>query len=85
MQRLSKILAQRGVASRREAETIIEKRRVKVNNTCITLPQFMVDEKKDIIKVDNKIVPPQDKKVYFVLNKPKGYLCTSSKNIKKIK
>lgn len=81
MQRLSKILAARGVASRRGSEKIIESKRVKVNGTCVALPQFMVDEKKDLILLDNSPLPSIEEKVYFILNKPKGYLCTNGKEI----
>ena len=83
MQRLSKILAQRGIASRRGAERIIESNRVTVNDIYINKPQFMVDEKKDTIKLDNIPLPQKEKNVYFILNKPKGYLCTNTEITKK--
>lgn len=83
MQRLSKILAQRGISSRRGAEKIIEKGRVKVNDVMIDKPQFMVDENKDSIKLDNSPLPEKEKNVYFILNKPKGYLCTNNEPNKK--
>lgn len=80
MQRLSKILAKRGVASRRESETIIQNGKVKVNDTLITEPQFLVDEEKDIVKVNGKTLSAKEEpKVYFLLNKPKKYVCTSAK------
>jgi 23S rRNA pseudouridine2605 synthase len=85
MQRLSKILAERGIASRRGAEKIVEMGRIKVNGKVVLLPQFMVDGKKDIILLDNQPLPLVEKKVYFILNKPKGYLCTSGKEISKKK
>jgi 23S rRNA pseudouridine2605 synthase len=85
MQRLSKVLAERGIASRRGAEKIIEMGRVKVNGKEVLLPQFMVDGKKDLILLDNTPIPVIEKKVYFILNKPKGYLCTNGKEINKKK
>lgn len=83
MQRLSKILAQRGISSRRGAEKIIESNRVTVNNISINIPQFRVDENKDIIKLDNQLLPQKEKNVYFILNKPRGYLCTNTDLSKK--
>lgn len=83
MQRLSKILAQRGISSRRGAEKIIEDNRVKVNGITINKPQFMVDEENDLIKLDNELLPEKEKNVYFILNKPKGYLCTNGELYKK--
>lgn len=83
MQRLSKILAQSGIASRRGAEKIIEEGRVKVNNILAIKPQLMVDEVKDLITLDNKPLPSKEKKAYFILNKPKGYLCSNMKETSK--
>lgn len=75
-QRLSKILAQSGVASRRKAEELIFDGKVKVNGEIVKIPQTLVDPEKDKIAVSGKPVG-LEKKLYFVLNKPKGYLCTS--------
>ncbi|KPK33714.1 MAG: hypothetical protein AMS24_00065 [Chlamydiae bacterium SM23_39] len=85
MQRLSKILVSRGIASRRKCEEIIKNNRVKVNNQLITLPQFMVDEKKDLIELDNIKISKKEKKVYYILNKPAGYLSTNCPYTKKKK
>lgn len=76
MQRLSKILAERGVSSRRGAEKIIEEKRVRVNGLLIEKPLFFVEET-DQITVDDNPIPRKENKVYFILNKPKGYLCTN--------
>lgn len=81
MQRLSKILASRGVASRRGCEEIISEKRVKVNGTLVTVPQTMVAESAHIT-VDGMDTALQ-KKVYFILNKPKGYVCSNSPQYKK--
>lgn len=75
-QRLSKILAQSGIASRRKAEELIFKGQVTVNGEVILIPQTMVDPEKDSIIVNGKKIGFEEK-VYFILNKPKGYLCTS--------
>ena len=73
--RLAKYLAQAGVASRRAAEEIIEEGRVKVNGLVELKPQVSVIDD-DIITVDGKRVAPQEAKLYFLLNKPTGYLST---------
>lgn len=74
--RLSKILAAAGVASRRACEELIFSGRVKVNGQVTLLPQTMVDAK-DILHVDDKKIGKAESKVYFMLNKPEGYLCTA--------
>ncbi|XP_019196796.1 PREDICTED: uncharacterized protein LOC109190688 [Ipomoea nil] len=76
-QRLSKILAAAGVASRRSSEELIFQGRVTVNGSVCKTPQTRVNPEKDIIYVNgnrlSKRLPP---KVYFALNKPKGYICS---------
>jgi 23S rRNA pseudouridine2605 synthase len=76
LNRLSKILAAAGVASRRAAEKIITSGRVKVNGEVILLPQFMVNDRQDKILVDGAPIAKGEEKIYFALNKPKGYLCS---------
>ena len=75
--RLSKILSRAGVNSRRACEKIIESGRVKVNGNVITLPQHFVDPQKDRILLDGKPVICGEKTMSFLLNKPKGYICTN--------
>ncbi|HED23695.1 MAG TPA: rRNA pseudouridine synthase [Firmicutes bacterium] len=74
--RLAKYLADAGIASRRRAEVIIRQKRVKVNGITADLPQTEVGEK-DRITVDGKEVRRTGNKVYFVLNKPPGYISTA--------
>jgi 23S rRNA pseudouridine2605 synthase len=82
-QRLSKTLANAGIASRRACEELIFNGRVKVNGETALLPQTMVDQN-DQILVDEKPINQIEPKVYYILNKPSGYLCTSkvTKNTK---
>lgn len=77
--RLSKIIAGAGVASRRAAEELIFEGRVKVNGAIVIVPQTLVDSKKDHITVDGKRVKDVEQKVYYLLNKPPGYLCTNAR------
>lgn len=75
--RLSKTLAAAGVASRRACEELIFSGRVKVNGEVVLLPQTLVDGKKDVIKVDDQPVSVAEEKVYYLLNKPVGYVCST--------
>ncbi len=75
-QRLSKTLASAGVASRRACEDMIFAGRVRVNGKVERQPQAMVDLEVDRILVDKKPIS-EEKKVYFLLNKPAGFLCSA--------
>ena len=75
-QRLQKVLAGAGVDSRRKCEELILDGVVRVNRKVVdTLPAF-VDPEKDIITVDGRRIRAAAK-VYFLLNKPKGVICTN--------
>ena len=82
MERLAKALARAGIASRRKAEQLIFEGRVQVNGHQILLPQHLVDINQDVILVDKKRVTTSQVR-YFILNKPKGYICSAAENIKK--
>jgi pseudouridine synthase len=76
-QRLQRILATAGIALRRRCEELILQGTVKVNGQVVgKLPAF-ADLARDLITVADKKIEPE-KKVYFLLNKPKGVICTSS-------
>jgi pseudouridine synthase len=76
-QRLQKVLAAAGVASRRKCEELILEGAVRVNGGVVdSLPAF-VDPEKDAITVDGRKIHAV-RKVYFLLNKPKGVICTNS-------
>ena len=77
--RLSKTLAAAGVASRRASEQMIFDGRVSVNGEIVLLPQTMVSLEEDQILVDEKPIEQEESKVYFALNKPRGYLCTNKR------
>jgi len=75
-QRLQKVLAAAGVDSRRKCEELILEGAVRVNRKVVDkLPAF-VDPEKDVITVNGKKIRPA-RKVYFLLNKPKGVICTN--------
>jgi 23S rRNA pseudouridine2605 synthase len=76
LQRLHKVLAQAGVASRRKCEELIAAGRVKVNGEIVTIPGRKVDPHSDHIEVDGKAIQLPSDHVYFLLNKPVGYVST---------
>jgi 23S rRNA pseudouridine2605 synthase len=80
-QRLQKLIAAAGVASRRHAEELIAAGRVTVNGKVVKELGTKADPDKDHIKVNGKLINPQlqsREKVYVLLNKPKGYLSSVS-------
>jgi pseudouridine synthase len=79
MERLNKILARAGVASRRGADRLIEAGRVTVNGTIVAELGARVDLRNDAIKVDGKRLPAApERHTYLMLHKPRGYLTTMS-------
>jgi len=72
--RLQKYLADAGAASRRRAEEMISQGRVKVNGTAITSMGHIVDENADTVELDGKAVSIMDRKIYIMLNKPRGVI-----------
>jgi 23S rRNA pseudouridine2605 synthase len=76
LERLQKILAQSGVASRRKAEEMIEQGRVQVNGKVVTELGTKADAGRDHIRVDGKLLQGAERLRYFVLNKPRGFVTT---------
>lgn len=77
-QRLQKILAAAGIASRRKAEELIVSGRVQVNGQIVTELGTKADPEHDHIRVDGKLLHGAEQHKYFLLNKPKGYVTTVS-------
>lgn len=76
--RLQKFMAKCGVASRRKSEEIILQEKVEVNGEIVTELGFKVDEEKDTVKINGKILELEQEKVYIMLNKPTGFVTTVS-------
>lgn len=74
--RLSKFLAAAGVAARRKAEELIFAGKVCVNGVVTLLPQTLVGEG-DAVECEGKRVVAPERRVYFLLNKPAGLLCSA--------
>ena len=77
-ERLQKIIAAAGIASRRKAEELITGGRVQVNGQVVTELGTKADPHKDHIRVDGKLLHGPEPHKYFMLNKPRGYVTTVS-------
>lgn len=78
MERVHKIIAQAGIASRRHAELLIKEGRVSVNDVVVIKLGTVADPSLDKIKVDGKIIAGHQKAIYIMLHKPAGYVTTLS-------
>lgn len=78
MIRLNKFLASCGVASRRSCDTLILDGKVKVNGKIENGLGTVIDENKDKVEYDGKVLCLPVQKIYIKMNKPKGYLCTTN-------
>ena len=77
-ERLQKIIARAGIASRRHAEDLIRSGMVTVNGRTVTELGSKADETTDHIKVSGKLLRPEQDRVYLVLNKPPEVVSTMS-------
>jgi 23S rRNA pseudouridine2605 synthase len=78
LERLQKIMAASGVASRRKAEEIIAAGRVTLNGKVVTEQGTKADLELDKICLDGRPLKKAERLVYYLLNKPKGYVTTVS-------
>ncbi|MFC9776017.1 pseudouridine synthase [Paenibacillus chitinolyticus] len=77
MERLQKVLAEAGIASRRKSEELILAGRVSVNEEVVTQLGVKVNPAEDLIMVDGRAIKQQTK-VYVMLNKPKGVITSAA-------
>ena len=73
-ERLQKVIAGSGLMSRRAAEEAISSGRVKLKGRTAVLGEKA--DAGDQIQVDGKAIPEPEEKRYYMLNKPRGYVCT---------
>ncbi|WPC44694.1 23S rRNA pseudouridine(2604) synthase RluF [Clostridium sp. JS66] len=78
--RINKFISEKGICSRREADTLIQEKRVTINGTTAELGSRV--NSRDEVKLDGKLLTEKDDKVYIALNKPVGIICTTEKKIK---
>lgn len=74
--RIQKYLSERGICSRRQGEKYIQDGLVKLNGIVVTTLGTKIDPSKDKIELNNKAIEDIQNKVYYVLNKPAGYVTT---------
>lgn len=75
--RLNKFIASCGYASRRKADELIKTGKVIINGKVINEPGTMVDVDNDFVKVENKVLKLQKSNLYYVLNKPLGFITSN--------
>ena len=78
LERLQKLIAAAGIASRRKAEELITSGRVQVNGTVVTELGSKADPEVDHVRVNGKLLQGEQRHTYLLLNKPKGYVTTVS-------
>lgn len=72
--RINKFLAEQGIASRRGSDKLIEEGRVTINGKAAKAGDSV--EGDDVVQVDGKILSHKVNYEYYLMNKPKGYVCT---------
>jgi 23S rRNA pseudouridine2605 synthase len=77
-ERLQKVLAASGIASRRACEELMSAGRVEVDGEVVTRLGTRVDPERSVIRVDGKRIPAASAHVYLALNKPRGVVSTMS-------
>ena len=75
--RINKFLAEKGIASRRHADEIVAAGRVQINGTLATLGAN-VEEGDEVLLDGQAIANTEKKEEYYIMNKPKGVVCTAS-------
>jgi len=74
--RLNKYVAHCGICSRRQAGNDVKEGLVVVNDKVVVEPYYQV-QAGDVVKYKGKVIKPESRKVYFLMNKPKGYITTT--------
>ena len=75
-ERIAKIIARAGLASRRESEKLILDGKVKVNGKTISSPALNLS-RDDVVEVDGKLLSPPEKTRIWMYHKPVGLISTS--------
>jgi len=78
--RINKFIRETGLCSRREADSMIEQGRVKINGKKAELGDKV--DFNDFIEVDGKLINEKPELIYIALNKPRGITCTTESNVK---
>lgn len=75
-ERLQKYMAECGIASRRKCEALILEGKVKVNGETVTELGVKVNPMSDMVEYEGNIIKREERKLYILLNKPEGYICS---------
>jgi len=78
--RINKFLANAGVCSRRQADVLIENKKVKIGDRIAILGDQV--QKSDSVFVDGKEITQNQKNIYIIFNKPVGIICTTNPEMK---
>ncbi|CEH34254.1 23S rRNA pseudouridine(2604) synthase RluF [Romboutsia lituseburensis] len=78
--RLNNYISSTGMCSRREADKLIQQRKVLINGKIAQIGQAV--EPNDVVKVNGRKITPKKQHVYIALNKPVGITCTTERHIK---
>ena len=84
LERLQKVMAHAGVASRRKSEDLIRQGRVTVNGQVVTKLGTKVDPEKDRVDINGQLLTIRQTPVYIALNKPRSYVTTCNQKNEKI-
>jgi pseudouridine synthase len=76
--RLNKFISGSGYASRRKTDEYISEGRVSINGRTVTVLGTKINPDTDLIKVDGEVVRNKNRLIYILLNKPAGYITTTS-------
>ena len=76
MIRLNKLLAQHGLGSRRKCDQLIQSGKISVNGKVITTLGYLINETKDSVAYNGKLLSKEEPNIYILLNKPVEYLTT---------
>lgn len=82
LERLDKILSHIGMGSRKDVRALIKAGLVKINDHLVIDSGYKIDPNKDLLEVDGKIIT-YTRYVYFMLNKPQGYITATEDNFQK--
>lgn len=78
--RINKFISEKGICSRREADKLIEEKRVTINGIIAETGSKVSED--DEVKLDGKFLSIKGERVYIALNKPTGITCTTEKKVK---
>ena len=81
--RLNKYIAECGYCSRRMADKLIKDGKVEINGQVVGILGTMIEEEKDVIKIEGKVLKKESKLLYIMLNKPVGYITTNNEQFKR--